>query len=68
MQTFIEEWVKFKKILLMKEDRERSLLNKCQVRTLYNKNLEANLEDIDKASNEKISMRKDDCYGYCCKN
>ena len=52
----------------MKEERERSLLNKCQVRTLYNKNLEANLEDIDKASNEKISMRKDDCYGYCCKN
>ena len=39
MQTFIEEWVKFKKILLMKEDREKSLLNKCQVSPLYNRKL-----------------------------
>ena len=39
LQTFIEEWVKFKKILLMKEDREKSLLNKCQVSPLYNRKL-----------------------------
>ena len=39
LQTFIEEWVKFKKILLMKEDREKSLLNKCQVSLLYNRKL-----------------------------
>lgn len=35
LQTFIEEWMKFKKILLMKEDRERSLLNEFQIRNLY---------------------------------